>query len=243
MTASTLPFVIGGISSVQITNIVYNNAVGNSQSYLVSDCLIAPGLGVSAIVATDTSVGGNGDVTVQNCLIYVSDVIAVTSSNVYISMLNTEIKNNPAITAPVSFIQTTGSGRLIMLNCAVTQASAVSTVAPIINLANTSTTAFMSIAQSVIQYSSATSDAGTGGKCCVRCANSAAIASVILFNNLLICQGATTTNGTPGQFVVLQRTGAGTVTVNHGQNSGGLTANHLPANGGGFTKVAYVNIA
>jgi hypothetical protein len=41
---------------------------------------------------------------------------------------------------------------------------------------------------------------------------------------------------------VLQRTGAGTVTVLHGQNSGGTTANHLPQNGGGFTKVAYVNV-
>jgi hypothetical protein len=101
----------------------------------------------------------------------------------------------------------------------------------------------MTVSNSVVQYSSAASDAGTGGKCCVRCANSGNISSLILFNNLLICEGATTTNGVPGQFVVLQRTGAGTITVNHGQNSGGATAHHLPQNGGGFTKTAYVNVA
>jgi hypothetical protein len=242
MTSSSLPFIIGGLSSVQVTNIVYTNTVANSQSYLVTDCLIAPGLGVAAIAATDTSVGGNGDITVQSCLIYVSDVIGITSSNVYMSFINTEIKNNPLVTAPVSFIQTTGTGRLIMLNCAVTQASAVSTVAPIINLANTSTTAFMSIGQSVIQYSSTASDAGTGGKCCIRCANSGSITQLIVFNNLLICQGATTTNGTPGQFLVLQRTGAGNVLVTHGQNSGSPNAHFLPSTGGGFTKIQFLNV-
>jgi hypothetical protein len=242
MTSSTLPFIIGGLASTQVSNIIYNNAVGNSQSYLISDCLIAPGPGVSAIVATDTSAGGNGDVTVQNCLIYVSNVIGITSSNVYIAFITTEIKNNPAIIAPVSFIQTTGSGRILVLNSVITQASAVSTVAPIINLANTSTTALMTVSNSAVQYSSTASDAGTGGKCCIRCANSGTINSLIVYNNLLLCQGATTTNGIPGQFVVLQRTGAGAVNVNYGQNSGGITANHFPPNGGGFTKVAYVNI-
>jgi hypothetical protein len=242
MTSSTLPFIIGGLASTQVSNIIYNNAVGNSQSYLISDCLIAPGPGVSAIVATDTSAGGNGDVTVQNCLIYVSNVIGITSSNVYISFITTEIKNNPAIIAPVSFIQTTGSGRVLILNSVITQASTLSTVAPIINLANTATTAFMTVSNSAVQYSSATSDAGSGNKCCIRCANSGNIASLILYNNLLLCQGATTTNGTPGQFVCLQRTGAGTITVNFGQNSGSPNAHFLPSTGGGFTKIQYLNV-
>jgi hypothetical protein len=243
LTSSTLPFVIGGISSVQITNIVYTNAVAANQSFLITDCLIAPGVGVSAMTLTDTSVGGTGDVTVQSCLIYMSDVVAINNSSVYMVFINTEIKNNPLISSPVSLIQTSGTGRITMYGCVLSQISSLSTVSPLINITNNAATGTMVISNSTLQYLSTTSDAGTGGKCCVRCANSAAITSISLFNNLLICQGATTTNGNAGQFVVLQRTGAGTVTVLHGQNSGGTTANHLPANGGGFTKTAYVNVA
>jgi hypothetical protein len=245
LTSSTLPFVIGGVSSVQVTNIIYRNAVAKNQSFLITDCLIAPDLGTSAMVLTDTSVGGTGDVTVQSCLIYMSDVVAVSNSNVFMNFINTEIKNNPLVTAPTSLIQTTGSGRINMYGCVMTQNSAVSTVSPLINLANTTATTGMTFYNCSLTYTSTASDAGVGGggKCCIRCSNSANVASIVIFNNLLLCQGATTTNGTPGQFLVLQRTGAGTVSINHGQNSGGTTANHFPVNGGGFTKSAYVTVA
>jgi hypothetical protein len=240
---STLPLIIVGVSSVQVNSIVFNNSVSQTQSVLITDCLIAPSLGDSAIVMTDTSTGGNGDITIQNCLIYMSNIIAVKNSNGFMTFINSEIKNNPAITAPSSMVQTSGTGRVNFYGSILTQASALSTVAPIIDLTNNTTTFSMTIDKTTIQYTSAVSDAGTGQKCCIRCANSGSISSIVLFNNLLICQGATTTNGNAGQFVVLQRTGAGTVTVNHGQNSGGSTANHLPANGGGFTKTAYINVA
>jgi hypothetical protein len=244
MTGSAQPFTIGGLASVQVSNIVYNNSVARNQSYLISDCFIAPGPGVSAIVASDISPGGNGDITVQNCLIYVSNVIGITSSNVYMAFITTEITNNPAIVAPISFIQTTGNGRVLILNSTITQNSTSPSVAPIINLANTATTAFMTVSNSGIRYSSAVSDAGSGNKCCIRFANSGTISSLILYNNLLIAEGATTQlPGPPGRFLVVQRTGAGTTTLNHGQNSGGTTAHHLPDNGGGFTKVAYNNVA
>jgi hypothetical protein len=61
-----------------------------------------------------------------------------------------------------------------------------------------------------------------------------------VINNFLICQGATTTNGLPGQILAIQRTGAGNITINYGQNLCGTTANHLPAAGAGLTKTAYV---
>ena len=242
MTSSSQPLINGGIASVQVSNIVYNNSVARNQSYLISDCLIAPGPGVSAIVASDISPGGNGDITVQNSLIYVSNVIGVSTSNVYIAFVTVEIKNNPAIIAPVSFIQTTAAGRVLLLNCSLTQDSTSPSVAPIINLANTATTAFMTVSNSGIRYSSAVSDAGSGGKCCIRFANSGTIASLILYNNLLVCEGATTTTGIPGQFLVLQKTGAGTATLNYGQNSAGTTAHHLPPASGTFIKVPYVNV-
>jgi hypothetical protein len=243
MTASSLPYIIGGISSFQVTNIVYNNTVANNQSYLITDCLIAPGLGVSAITLTDTSVGGSGDVTIQSCVIYVSDTIAINDSDVYMIFVNTEIKNNPLIIAPVSFIQTTGKGIVVMYGCLLTQNSTSSTVAPIINLANNVTTGAMIIQNSSLVYTSTASDTGTAAKCCIRCANPSTITSISLFNNLLVCQGATTTTGVATQFLVLQRTGAGSVVVVYGQNSGAGTTAYLPLTGSGFTKVAYANVA
>jgi hypothetical protein len=240
MTATALPSIIGGLSSVQINNIVYNNSVANSQSFLVSDCFILPPFGTSAISATDTSVGGNGDITIQSCLIYMSDTIAIQSSNVYLSIFACEIRNYPNLIYPTSLIETSGTGRIIMYNSILTQAYTAADVAPIINLANTSTTQFMVFSGNTIQYSSGASDAGNGNKCCIRCANSAAITAITVLNNTLICQGATTTTGVAGNFLAIQRTGAGTITINYGQNICGTTANHLPAAAAGLTKTAFV---
>jgi hypothetical protein len=242
MTGTSQTIVIGGLSSLQVTNIVYNNSVARNQSFVVTDCLIVPGLGVSGIVATDTSVGGNGDMTIQNCLIYMFDTIAVTSSNVSLNFVNTQITNNPAITSNVSMIQTTGTGRIILFGCAIIQVSAVSTVAPLINLANTATTGVITVSNSLLQYTSNAVDTGTLAKCCIRMANSAAISSVSVYNNLLICEGARTTNGSAGQYLAIQRTGAGTVTLNYGQNICGSTANHLPGASAGLTKTPYVTL-
>lgn len=244
LTASTLPFVIGGISSVQLLNVVYTNNVAKNQSFLITDCLIAPGAGVYALDMTDTSVGGTGDVTIQSCIIYQSDVLAVFNSGVFMIFVNTDIKNNPALTpSPFSMIQTKGTGRVNMYGCLITQNSSLSTVNPLIDLANdVATTGPFTFYNCSLVYTSATSDAGTGQKCCIRCSNTANISGITVFNNLMLCEGATTTNGIPGQFVVLQRTGAGTVSVSYGQNSGGATANDFPVNGGGFTKTPFVAV-
>jgi hypothetical protein len=242
MTGTSQTVIIGGFSSLQITNIVYNNAMARNQSFIVKDCLIVPGAGVSGIVATDTSVGGNGDMTIQNCMIYMNDTIAVSCSNVSLNFVNTQITNNPTVISPVSMIQTTGTGRISLFGCSVIQNSTVSTVAPLVNLANTATTGIITVSNSILQYTSATADTGTGAKCCIRIANSAAISSVSVYNNLLICEGARTTNGSAGQYLAIQRTGAGTITLNYGQNICGSTANHLPGTSAGLTKTPYVTL-
>ena len=240
MTGTSQLIVVGGLSSVQITNIVYNNSVAKNQSFIVTDCLIVPGLGVSAIVTTDTSVGGNGDMTIQNSLIYMSDAVAVSCSNCSLNCINTQITNNPVIISPLSMITTTGTGRVNLFGCSVIQTSTVSTVAPLIKLANNSSTQTISINNSILQYTSATLDTGTGTKCCLQIANSAPISGVSVYNNLLICEGARTTNGIALQYLAIQRTGAGTVTLTYGQNLCGATANHLPAAATGLTKTPYV---
>jgi hypothetical protein len=244
MTSVSVTRLLGGISSVQVNSINLTSSPSQNQSVLISDCLIIPALGAHAISATDTVPNGPSEITIQSCTIWMSDIIATTFSGVYATLINTEITNNPNATAgTASLVETKSTARVEMYGCVLTQTSTLSTVEPlVIMLNNTATAAGTVFYNSSLVYTSTTSDTGTGNKCCIQCANGAAIASIILFNNFLICQGATTDNGIPGNFVVLQRTGAGTVTVLHGQNSGGTTAHHLPQNGGGFTKTPYVNV-
>jgi hypothetical protein len=242
-TGSSQLILVGGLSSVYFTNFIYNNANPKNQSYVITDCLIVPGAGTSGVVFTDTSVGGNGDITIQNSLIYMSDTTAVTISNGRITMINSQITNNPGLlaTATVSLITTSGTGGVNLFGCSLIQGSTSSTVQPLINMTNNASTgAPMLINSCILQYTSATADTGTGAKCCIRFSNSAAISGVSVINNLLICEGARTTNGSAGQYLAIQRTGAGTITLSYGQNLCGATANHLPATAAGLTKTAYV---
>lgn len=241
-TVSSQLILIGGLSSVYFNNFIYNNSVAKNQSYVITDCLIVPGAGTSAIVFTDTSVGGNGDITIQNSLIYMSDTTAVTISNGRISMINSQITNNPGLAnATVSLITTSGTGGVNLFGCSLIQGSTASTVQPLINMTNNASTGSpMLINSCILQYTSATADTGTGAKCCIRFSNSAAISNVSVINCLLICEGARTTNGSTGQYVAIQRTGAGTITLSYGQNLCGATANHLPATAAGLTKTAYI---
>ena len=241
-TGSSQLILVGGLSSVYFTNFIYNNANPKNQSYVITDCLIVPGAGTSGVVFTDTSVGGNGDITIQNSLIYMSDTTAVTISNGRITMINSQITNNPGLAnATVSLITTSGTGGVNLFGCSLIQGSTSSTVQPLINMTNNASTgAPMLINSCILQYTSATADTGTGAKCCIRFSNSAAISGVSVINNLLICEGARTTNGSAGQYLAIQRTGAGTITLSYGQNLCGATANHLPATAAGLTKTAYV---
>lgn len=241
-TGSSQLILIGGLSSVYFNNFIYNNSVAKNQSYVITDCLIVPGAGTSAIVFTDTSTGGNGDITIQNSLIYMSDTTAVTISNGRISMINSQITNNPGLAnATVSLITTSGTGGVNLFGCTLIQGSTASTVQPLINMTNNASTGSpMLINSCILQYTSATADTGTGAKCCIRFSNSAAISNVSVINCLLICEGARTTNGSAGQYLAIQRTGAGSLTLSYGQNLCGATANHLPATAAGLTKTAYI---
>lgn len=243
-TVSSEFILIGGLSSVQVTNIIYNNSFPKDQNYVITDCLIVPGAGVSGILLTDSSAAGNASMTVQNCLIYMSDTLAVSITNGRISFINTQITNNPFLANSIlSFIVTGGTGGVNLFGCSLIQNSTASTVQPLINISNNAVTGTsMLINSCILQYTSATADTGTGGKCCIRLSNGTAIPNVSVINCLLICEGARTTNGSAGQYVAIQRTGVGSITLSYGQNICGATANHLPAAGAGLTKTPYITL-
>jgi len=244
--------IVGGISSLQIYRLVVNNASSFNQSILITDCIIAPAVsGLNCILATDTSVGGNCDITIQNSLLYILDTVGVSLSSVAASFINTQITTNPlAGNVNTSFITTSGTGRVNLFGASLIQPSTSSGVAPLIDFQNTvSTSNTMVFNSSILQYTSATSDLGSLGKACVRFSNgvgvtmgvSTANPSLSMYGCFLLAQGATTTNGSAGQFVVIQKaTGGGTAYFNFGaNNSCGATANHISQN---LTRTAWVTL-
>ena len=235
-TGSGQAIIIGGISSIQCLNIIYNNANAFDQTLIITDCVILSASGVSAIKATDTSTGGgNGSITLQNSIVYFIDTIAVDiSGTAAINAINTQITNYPFTSAGVQLVKTSGAGRISLFGCSLFQNNATSTVLPLIDITNTTASGAsgMTINSCILQYTSAASDAGTGSKCCIRYSNtvnigSATVAGLNLIYNNLICEGATTTNGSAAQFVVIQKTGAGNTYLRHGGNYCGTNANHL----------------
>jgi len=242
MTGSSQSIIVGGISSIQLQRLVVTNNTAKNQSLVVTDCLIAPTTsGFNCISVTDTSVGGgNCDITVQNSLLYIFDTVGCSVSSSVINMVNTQITVNPAVTYNGSFVVTLGTGRLNLFGCSLIQPSAAPTVAPLVDFQNTiSTTPTMTFNSSLLQYTSQAADTGTAGKCCVRFSNSAGVTmgssisvpSLNLINCFLFCQGATTTNGSAGQFVVIQKAaGGGSAWINWLNCACGATANHISQN-------------
>ena len=245
--------IVGGISSLQIYRFVVNNASAFDQSIVITDCIIAPAVaGLNCILGTDASVGGNCDITIQNSVLYILDTVGVSLQSVSTSFINTQITTNPLVgNVNVSLITTTGTGRVNLFGCSLIQPSTSSTVPPLIIFGNTTNTpTTMVFNSSILQYSSATSDAGTLGKACVRFSNGAGITmgvsasnpSLSIYGCFLLAQGATTTNGSAGQFVVIQKAaGGGTAYLNYGTNNMcGATANHISQN---LTRTAWVALS
>ena len=86
-----------------------------------------------------------------------------------------------------------------------------------------------------IDYTSAATDAG-GNKCCIQYAGSITHTSSV-YNNLLLCQGATT--GVGPNIQCIQDTGAGGVTLAYGQLIAGATAHHIAPT---ITKTEYTTV-
>jgi hypothetical protein len=236
--------IVGGISSLQIYRFVVNNASAFDQSVVITDCIIAPTAGLNCILGTDASLGGNCDITIQNSLLYIQDTVGVSLQSVTASFINTQITTNPlAGNVNVSFITTTGTGRVNLFGSSLIQPSTASTVQPLVNFGNTVLTPnTMVFNSSILQYTSPNADSGVGGggKACIRFSNGAGITmgvspaspSLSIYGCFLLCEGATTTNGTAGQIAAIQKAaGGGTTYLRFGTNNMcGSNAFHISAN-------------
>jgi hypothetical protein len=176
-------------------------------------------------------------VTIQNSVLYAFSSPAVDVTSIAANFVNTQITTTPGVTYNGTLMQTSGSGRISLFGCDVLQPSTAANVSPLIVLGNTiATPNTMVFNSSILQYPSSTSDAGFLGKACIRFTNpagitmgiSTALPAVSMFNCFLQCQGATTTNGSAGQFVCIQKaTGGGTAWFNWINCGCGATANHI----------------
>jgi hypothetical protein len=234
---------VGSVVGVQINNVIHTNTSPTNSSVVVSDCIIAPATsGINAVATTDTSAGvGNGDMTIQNSIIYMNDATAININTTRITLVNTQITNNPLLTPSLSsMITTTGAGGVNLFGCSLYQNSSASNVNPIIQYNNTANTPSpQSINNAIIQYTSGTADTGVGNKCCMKFANISSMSVVQVINSSLLAPGATTTNGSAGQILCVQRTGTGTCSMFYGNNLAFGTVNKFPNAGSGFTKTAY----
>jgi hypothetical protein len=253
LTGSALSIIVGGISSLQIYRFVANNAAAFSQSLVITDCIIAPGVsGLNCVLATDTSVGGNCDITIQNSVMYILDTVGMSLQSVTASLINTQITTNPLVgNVNVSFVVTTGTGRVNLFGSSLIQPSTSSGVAPLVDFQNTTSTSnTMVFNSSILQYTTTTSDAGSLGKACVRFSNGAGVTmgvsavspSLSIYGCFLSAEGATTTNGSAGQFVAIQKaSGGGQAYLRFGTNNMcGSTANHISQN---ITRSAWVALS
>jgi len=236
MTGSSQSTIVGGLSSLQISNIIYNNSQPKSQSFILTDCLIVPVSG-AGLVATDISVGGNGDMTIQNCLFYQNTVSCITTSNVSLNFINTQVTVYPGLTSLASMIVTSGTGRVSLFGSSIIQTTSSVAVNPLLDITNTlSTSGLFSLNNAILTYPNSAVNTSPN-KQSIRFSNSASV-SMSLVNSQLLCEGSSVTNsGT--QYVCVSKTGAGAVTLSYAQNFAGATANHYAT---AITKTQYIAI-
>jgi hypothetical protein len=247
MTQNSSNYSVGALSNVEVNGVIeQDNATIYPNTVNLNNIISLPSTGKNCIITSNAGAGINADMTIQNSVLYMCDnqpAISVTSTSV--AMVNSQIQNNPLLSVGTqSMIICSGSGRVNLFGVILTQTSTASTVQPIISITNNANaTSSSTISSSTIQYTSGASDTGTGLKCCIRYNNTSSANTYNLINNLFICEGATTTNGSAGQFLCVQKASAGAVALKYFGNSGGATANHFPNNGSGLSKVAFIGIA
>jgi hypothetical protein len=236
MNAGTGLYSVGGIQNCQINGFLQHsqtNALTNSVNVL--NCLIFAQAGKGVIATVGSGGGTLGDMTIQGCLFYVSDVIGIAINNTAISMINTQITNSPLLAVgSTSFISVGGAGRINLFGCSLYQNSTANNVDPLVLVNNSSAVGSSSTINScILVYTSSASDATFGNKCCIRFSGSANMNTYTIFGNYLRCVGATT--GAPNA-VCIQRTGTATLALILGGNFGVQNYHNVPASSGVYTK-------
>ena len=225
---SSTSTITGGINGCQLVSLVIQNSSSFVAEYnAIAVSIFAP-TGVVPLTVQETG-SGQTSLVMNGGTITTYDQVAASITSSSVDFIQTSISiSGPAATYVSNMIQVLGAGKISMLGCTVINSSTSATAGAIVAFQNNALSSQTNVFNlTTLAYSSSTVDTGTN-KCCIQCSNSASVSLQIL-NNTLICEGARTTNGTAGQYEVLQHPGAALIVLAYNANTCGATAKWFPA--------------
>jgi hypothetical protein len=232
--------IAGGMFGINCNNLVFNVGVNLPTLFDIENCALNSASG-SNVFQVNNSFNIATVINIDNTFFSSSAGTILISVPSNFSQCTLNIRNSYGTTNGASRVITTGCNTIIR-DCVFTNTSASVNNQPIIQINNINASVSfndLGITNTTLRYTSNSTDVG-GNKCCIQFNNTADVNYQVL-NCLLLCEGATTTNGTPGQFLCVQKTGtAGVVTFNYANARAGATAHHFPLNGATFTKTQYI---
>lgn len=230
MTQNSSFYSIAEISNVQIVGQVSQlNANVYTNSLVLSNVVIAPTAGFNAISINSTGGGFLADCTIKNSsVIYANnDTIAILLTNGAITMIGSQITNNPTLANTIeSFIKANGSSRVNLFGSSLIQNSNSASVKALIEIANTSNATSSSTINNCILTYTASTAAALGA--CMNFSNSASANTYYFYLNYCKCNYSV---GIGGQNYIVGKTSTGAVNFTFGNNLGN-TANHTVPNTG-----------
>jgi hypothetical protein len=223
-------------SIVEISNVQINgqisilNATVYTNSTVLSNVVCAPASGFNCLSANSTGGGLLADITIKNSsVLYANnDTIAINLINASLSMIGSQITNNPTLANTIeNFIKANGSSRVNLFGSSLIQSSNSASVKALIDVANTSNaTSSSTVNNCLLQFTASTSTA-TG--CIINYSNSASANTYFFYNN------AVKTNfniGLTSDKYIIYKTSTGAINFTFGNILSYNNTNHSIPNTG-----------
>ena len=238
MTQNSLLYSVGGISNCQINGTIeHDNGTIYQNSLVINNILSVAPSTKSNIITQNGGAGLLADITLQNSIIYAdTNAIAVAINNTSINMINTQITNNPTLTATTSsFVSVGGSGRFNAFGCSLIQTSTSSSVNSLITINNNTTVTSSSTINNCILLFTAGTSTSTGA--IMNFTNSASSNTCNFYYNFCKCNCSV---NSPNNYIVL-KSGGGAINFSQGNNLGSISNHTIPNTGAfiGWTKSTF----
>lgn len=229
-TQNSLFYSIVEISNVQINGqISVLNATVYTNSTVLSNVVCAPPSGFNCLSANSTGGGLLADITIKNSsVLYANnDTIAINLINASLSMIGSQIANNPTLANTIeNFIKANGASRVNLFGCSLYQASNSASVKALIEIANTSNATSSSTINNCVFLFTASTASALGA--IMNFSNTASSNTYNFYNNYCKCNYSV---GIGGQNYIVGKSSTGSINFTFG-NSLGTPANHTVPNSG-----------
>ena len=236
--SNSLNLVACGMDAIQINGTVsVRNSTAYSNSTNLSNMIFVAPFGNNCLLTSNTGVGIKGDTNVQHSQFYVSDTIGILSSGGSVNLISSNMNNNPLLASATQFIKMGGNSRINLFGNTLTQDNTSALCPAIVEISNDATvTSSSSIVSNIIKYTSSVVGAS---KFCILFSNTLSSNTYNILNNTLTTY-TSITNGTPLNFVCVNKTGAGALAIIYANNYGRLTNSFFQIASGSYTKTALI---